>query len=86
VIFESDRFAISSPESVQTTRHTVPVAAKQRTENAVPGLRNGSFALKQRQGTHKATVIALLGRDGGASLEEISTCRQDGAHVYSIEK
>ena len=39
---------------------------------------------KPREGTHKAQVIAMIQRKGGATLEKITSTRRqsDGARVY----
>jgi hypothetical protein len=60
--------AIAPNATAPTTRAQAPAKA-----NATKGTtsKNGASAPRQREGTRKATVIALLERAGGATLEEI---------------
>ena len=67
-------------EMLSTTKATKPAKAARTAVPKTPtspeasmdaNSADGAPAPKQREGTRKATVIALLERDGGATLEEI---------------
>jgi hypothetical protein len=67
-------------EMLSTTKATKPAKAARTAAPKVPAKtkaakdarsKDDAPAPKQREGTRKATVVALLEREGGATLEEI---------------
>ena len=60
--------ATKPAKAARTAAAKAPAKAKATKDATSPG---DAPAPKQREGTRKATVLALLERDGGATLEEI---------------
>jgi hypothetical protein len=64
--------AAKATKLAKVARTAAPKApAKPKATKGTPPARTGAPAPKQREGTRKATVLALLERAGGATLEEI---------------